>query len=184
MERRRPATSRNGLVLARRSANGRRRFALKIDDVGIAAGDQHLTEMKIAMNARHAAAGARLGQGFGRAAISSSRALKQRLRALAILLALPVIALLDAHRTPCRCGLCAFCAHRAASSALRSGAKAGRRRSARQDGVHFTETPADRRGDGITVGEAGRLHLVCSACRARAVSARVSWSRVHDQASP
>ena len=54
-ERSRPATSRNGLALRAAFGERPRRLALEVDDVGIGAGDQHLAQMEIAMDARHRA---------------------------------------------------------------------------------------------------------------------------------
>ena len=47
-----PATSRSRWFFARRNADRLRRLAFEVDDVDVAVGHQHLSEMQIAVNAR------------------------------------------------------------------------------------------------------------------------------------
>src|ERR1019366_8029599 len=118
--------------------------------IGVAASNQHLTEMKVSVNARHHASHA----GSGESADGGDDALAlahQRLRTLAVLVALP--SLLADYRLESRLNA-VFGLLPPIGSVRGSGDFRGKRRSgclARQNSVHLAKTPADRSGHGLAV---------------------------------
>ena len=146
------------------------RLALEIDDVGVAARHQHLTEMKIAVDARHQGAGARLGETVERqrqcrcagseATLARSRSCSRSrtVRVRPIASKAVSIRLLDVSRP------------------LRGIVRAGDLRRercfgglARQDRMHLAESAADRRDHGLAVGQQIGFRIPCGFRRGEAV---------------
>ena len=160
-----------------------RRFALEIDDVSVAAGDQHLAEMEIAVNARHQCAdaapcetfyGCQIAARVGSRALSRARDLVRAAQSRTFSRAAEgFVESLFGFLRPLA----------AVSSTSATLARTPRRKSAapgwhafhRADGRSPRRPPRSR--------STGRTPHPCGSGE-RLSSARVSWSSIHDQASP